>query len=104
MTSLKLTVRAQAARDLSRYADWLREQADAATAERYLAAAWSTFEEIAGSPGLGAAAEARSVQLEHAYKWRVQGFPHQLVFYARRADDGVSTLRVLHAAQDWKRP
>ena len=33
-------------------------------------------------------------------KWRVSGFENYLVFYLPRAD-GVSIVRVLHAARDW---
>jgi len=35
-------------------------------------------------------------------KWRVKGFESFLIFYMTR-QDGISIVRVLHAAQDWWR-
>lgn len=97
------TIRARAARDLSGQAAWLREQADVETAERFLEAAFASFAVIANTPGIGQAAESKVHGLASARKWRVDCFPDHLIFYAPRPRGGVTILRVLHAATDWKR-
>ena len=104
MKPTSFTVRRAAARDLSEEAEWLSERAGPDVAERYLKAAWSSFAAIAEQPGLGAPAEAKSPRLAGARRWKVRGFPDQLIFYAARKQGGVTILRVLGAAQDWKAP
>jgi len=42
----------------------------------------------------------RSSDLAGLRKWRVNEFDNYLVFYKPRPD-GVSIVRVLHAARDW---
>lgn len=81
----------------------MREEVDAETADRVLAAARRNFDKLADMPGLGAPANARLAALANARRWRVEGFPNYLIFYAETRA-GVAILRVLHAAQDWKRP
>jgi len=44
--------------------------------------------------------EAARRDLANVRKWRVNGFDNHLVFYEPRPD-GVSIVRVLHAASDW---
>jgi len=44
--------------------------------------------------------EAARRDLANVRKWRVKGFDNHLVFYEPRPD-GVSIVRVLHAASDW---
>lgn len=103
MSTGRFTIRARAARDLSRQVGWLREQAGAETAERFLAAAVASFDRIADAPGLGGSAESKLVELADARRWRIDGFANYLIFYQPRGTGGVTILRVLHAAQDWKR-
>ena len=100
------TVRVQPAarRDLKALAEWLRREADPQTAGRVIAAARRSFDKLAQTPGLGAPANAKLVELTHARRWRIDGFPNYLIFYEPAVRGGVSILRVLHAAQDWKQP
>lgn len=104
MSSAKVTVRARAVRDLLGHAEWLRNEADDELADRFLFAARSSFAALAQAPGLGALSDARSPELRGARKWRVEGFPNRLIFYAPRPAGGVTILRVLHAARDWRSP
>ena len=78
----------------------LAEAAGVETADRILANARASFEELAEQPRLGAPLRLRKPALDNMRKWRVSGFENYLVFYLPRAD-GVSIVRVLHAARDW---
>jgi toxin ParE1/3/4 len=79
---------------------YLGEHADFETAERFLANADASFTDLSRNPGMGAPRSLRSPKLAGLHKWRVSGFEKFLIFYLPRPD-GVSILRVLHAAQDW---
>ncbi len=85
-------------------ADWLRREADPQTAGRVIAAARRSFDKLAQTPGLGAPAGAKLAELANARRWRIDGYATYLIFYEPEPRGGVSILRVLHAAQDWKRP
>lgn len=94
--------RAAARRDLIDHFVYLRETAGLEVAERFLTAAESTFHDLAGQPLIGAPLALRDPRLRGLRKWQVKGFDSVLVFYLPRAD-GVSIVRVLHAARDWWR-
>ena len=49
---------------------------------------------------MGAPLTLKHPDLADIRKWRVKGFDNHLVFYEPRPD-GVSIVRVLHAASDW---
>ncbi len=49
---------------------------------------------------VGASLSLRPPELAGLRKWRVREFENYLIFYLPRTD-GVSILRVLHAARDW---
>jgi toxin ParE1/3/4 len=49
---------------------------------------------------MGAPLSLRSPKLAGLRKWRVGGFENFLIFYLPRPD-GVTIVRILHAAQDW---
>jgi len=51
-------------------------------------------------PLIGAPLALSHLVLKGIRKWRVNGFDSHLIFYLPRTD-GVSIVRVLHAAQDW---
>jgi toxin ParE1/3/4 len=92
--------RAAARRDLIEHYVYLAEQADEDTAERFLVQAEQTFIDLAENREIGATLRLRDPQLAEMRKWRVKGFEAFLIFYLPRTD-GVSIVRVLHAAQDW---
>jgi toxin ParE1/3/4 len=98
----RIRQRAVARRDLVEHFVYLAETAGLATAERFLDAAEATFNDLADQPLMGAPVSLRSAELAAVRKWRVRGFDTVLVFYLPRPD-GVSVLRVLHAARDWWR-
>lgn len=91
----------QAARlDLvDRYA-YLVENAGTAVAERFFASAEKSFADLAREPAIGAPVRLAHPQLAGLRKWSVGGFENVLIFY-QSFDDGVSIVRVLHAARDW---
>jgi toxin ParE1/3/4 len=49
---------------------------------------------------IGAPLILRPPELAELRKWRVKDFDNHLIFYLPRPD-GVSIVRVLHAASDW---
>lgn len=101
LTAGIIRVREPARRDISRQTRWLRKEADAETADRFALAIDATFAQLAAEPGLGSPAQAHSPRLANTRRWRVTGFPNHLIFY-RPQRDGISVVRVLHAARDWK--
>ncbi len=102
MSRRAVRVQPAARADLRDIAAWLRQEADAQTAARVIQAARRTFDKLARMPGLGAPAEAKSAALSNARRWHVERLPNYLIFYAVDPR-GVVILRVLHAAQDWRR-
>jgi toxin ParE1/3/4 len=92
--------RASAERDLIEHYVCLAELAGMETADRFLANADKSFEELSRYPGLGGALSPRSARLAGLRKWQVSGFENVLIFYMPRAA-GVTILRVLHASRDW---
>jgi toxin ParE1/3/4 len=92
--------RPSAERDLIEHYVYLAEQAGMETAERFLANAGKSFEELSTHPGWGVALSLRSPKLAGLRKWQVSGFESVLIFYMPRAE-GVTIVRVLHASRDW---
>jgi toxin ParE1/3/4 len=94
--------RTAARQDLIAHYVYLAENAGEATAERFLSDAEASFNDLAVQPKIGAPLSLRRPELAGLRKWQVRGFHNVLIFYFPR-DDGVSIVRVLHAAQDWWR-
>ncbi len=93
-------IRAAARQDLvERYAD-LVENASLNIAERFLANAEASFTILSEQPLMGSPLTLRRPELVGMRKWRVKEFDNILIFYLPR-HDGISVIRVLHAAQDW---
>jgi toxin ParE1/3/4 len=92
--------RAAARQDLIEHYVYLTGHADEDTAERFLVQAEQTFIDLAEHREIGVRLTLRDPQLVEMRKWRVKGFEAFLIFYLPRTD-GVSIVRVLHAAQDW---
>jgi toxin ParE1/3/4 len=94
--------RPAARRDLVAQAVYLAENAGEETAERFLDNAEASFETLAAQPLMGAPLRLRRPELAGLRKWRVDNFDNFLIFYFPRPE-GVSIVRVLHAASDWWR-
>jgi toxin ParE1/3/4 len=96
----QVTKRAAARRDLVEHFVYLAENAGVDVAERFLTNAEASFADLARQPIMGAPLTLRHPDLAGIRKWRVKDFDNHLVFYQPRPD-GVSIVRVLHAASDW---
>ena len=93
-------IRAAARRDLIEHFAYLAEHATVELADRFLVNAERAFLELAHHPSMGAPLTCKRTELRNLRKWRVAGFEDHLIFYVARPD-GVSIVRVLHAASDW---
>jgi toxin ParE1/3/4 len=72
----------------------------AEVAEKLLIHADQAFKQLADNPRIGPMAGSRLEILSEVRKWRMPGFPKIIIFYEPRSN-GVSIVRILHAAQDW---
>lgn len=100
MTQRRVAIRAAARRDLAEHYQWLAAEAGVEVAERLLDSADLGFARLAEQPHVGPNAGSRLEALKAVRKWKMPGFPRIIIFYEPRSD-GVSIVRVLHAAQDW---
>ena len=96
----KVRHRAAARRDLVEHFVNLAENAGLDTAERFLANAEATFNDLASQPIIGAPLKSQRPALASLRKLRVKDFDNYLIFYLPRPD-GVSIVRVLYATRDW---
>jgi toxin ParE1/3/4 len=96
----KVYQRAAARRDLVDHFVYLAENAGLDVAERFLTRAEATFDDLAGQPMMGSPLILKPSELAGLRKWRVKDFDNYMIFYMPRPD-GVSIVRVLHAASDW---
>jgi toxin ParE1/3/4 len=71
-------------------------------ASRFLAAAESSFRDLAQNPEMGEECEYRGSRGKGLRRWRVKGFENYLIFY-RPFSDRVEITRVLHGARDLRR-
>lgn len=95
-----VTQREAARRDLIEHFVYLAEEAGLTVAERFLTHAEACFNDLAQQPLMGAPLRLKHPALAKVRKWRIKGFDNHLVFYEPQTD-GVSIVRVLHAASDW---
>lgn len=96
----KVHKREEAQGDLVDHFVYLAENAGLDVAERFLSNAEASFADLARQPTMGAPLTLKHPDLAGMRKWRVKNFDNHLVFYQPRPD-GVSVVRVLHAASDW---
>jgi toxin ParE1/3/4 len=89
-----------AIRDLIESADYLARHASLPTADRFLAAAEKTIEQLARMPGLGTRWDSDRTRLAGVRYRPVSRFRKYLVFYRPHAEGGIEVLRVLHGARD----
>ena len=92
--------REAAKRDLVEHFVYLAENAGQDVADRFLRCAEASFTDQARQPLMGAPLTLKHPDLAGIRKWRVRDFDNHLIFYQPRPD-GVSIVRVLHAASDW---
>ncbi|BAC88298.1 type II toxin-antitoxin system RelE/ParE family toxin [Gloeobacter violaceus] len=97
----QVTQHAAARNDLIEHFVYLAENAGLDIAERFLLNAEASFNALAEQPMLGVALTLRHFELAGLRKWRVKDFDNVLIFYQPHPD-GVSIVRVLHAARDWR--
>lgn len=94
--------RAAARRDLvERYLN-LAENASVEIADRFLLRAQESFHALLEQPNIGSPLALKAPELAGIRKWHVREFESVLIFYLPHAE-GISIVRVLHAAQDWWR-
>ncbi len=97
---LPVTRREAARRDLIEHFVYLAENAGSDVAERFLTNAEVSFNDLAQLPRMGAPLTLTHPSLANIRKWRIKGFDNHLIFYEVRPD-GISIVRILHAASDW---
>jgi toxin ParE1/3/4 len=96
----KVFRRPAARRDLIAHYAYLAENAGEAVADRFLSQAEASFDDLNKQPKMGAPLTLRRAELDGLRKWQVRDFDNFLIFYLSRPD-GISIVRVLHAASDW---
>ncbi len=87
-------------RDLVQHFVRLAEEAGIDTADRFLACAEQTFEDLARMPIMGPLVASRKTELFGLRKWRVREFEKFLVFYVP-GDQRVDIIRVIYGTRDW---
>ncbi len=89
-------------RDLIEHFVYLAENAGLDVADHFLAQAEVTFENLVRQPMIGTPLHLKHAALAQVRKWSVREFNNHLVFYVPYPHaDGISIVRVLHAASDW---
>jgi toxin ParE1/3/4 len=71
-------------------------------ADRFLDAAYGTFEELARMPGMGRTRNFPQARLNNLRSFRIKDFENYLIFYSP-TQDGVEVFHVLHGARDLER-
>ena len=84
--------------DLIEIADYIAHDSIQA-ADRFLAAAEKTFEQLARMPGIGEPFGAGDPRLAHVRRFRVAHFKRYLIYY-RPVEGGIEVLRVIHGARN----
>lgn len=95
-----ITRREAARRDLVEHFVYLADNAGLEVADRFLANAERSFDDLMAQPMMGSPLTLQNPALQSMRKWHVKDFDNYLVFYLPRTD-GVSIVRVLHATRDW---
>jgi toxin ParE1/3/4 len=90
---------AAAKRDLVEHFVYLSENAGLDVADHFLLQADESFSDVASHPALGVELALLKAEVAGMRKWHVKGFEKFLSFY-RPGKDGISIVRVSHAAQD----
>src|SRR5438067_2361838 len=83
--------------DVVEIADYLAQAASLSAADRFIASANMTIEQLARMPGLGSRWDSDKPQLADVRFSSVRKFRNHLVFY-RPIEGGIEVLRVLHGS------
>jgi len=94
--------RPAARRDFIIHFAYLAENGSVETARRFRTAVETTYQDLAGMPGMGVPGKIPSERHRDVRLWRVRGFPAYLIAY-REHKDGVAIERLIHAKQDYFR-
>jgi len=87
--------------ELIAIADYIAEDNPEA-ADRFIEAAYETFQKLAQVPGMGRSRQFRHVRLRALRSFRVSGFDDYLIFYSP-IPDGIEVYHVYHGARDLER-
>jgi len=68
-------------------------------ADRFLEAAYGTFQELAWMPSLGRTRKFSQARLHNLRSFRIKDFENYLIFYSP-IQEGVEVFHVLHGARD----
>ena len=68
-------------------------------ADRFLEAAYGTFQELAKMPGMGCPRTFPHARLRNLRSFRIRGFENYLIFYGP-IQDGIEVLHVVHGARN----
>jgi toxin ParE1/3/4 len=68
-------------------------------ADRFIEAAYGTFQELARMPGMGRNRTFPQARLRNMRSFRIRGFENYLIFY-RPIQDGIEVFHVVHGARD----
>lgn len=100
--SLAVIISEKAELDLTLQYRWYLQHADAAVAERYLAAFDGSIQALTSNPGMGRSRHFQNEELSGIRSCQVGGaFFRHLIFY--RNADSLSIERVMHGARDLPR-
>ena len=76
-------------------------------ADRFVEAAYGTFQELARMPGMGQRRDFLQARLRELRSFRVKDFENYLIFYIP-IPDGIEVFHILHGARDlepfWRGP
>ena len=89
----------RARRDVVDQALYLDDEADAATAERFLGALERTLRSLLDFPDMGSPRLFQHPKLKGVRVMPIRGFERHLIFY-RPTRAGIVIVRVLHASRD----
>ena len=92
--------RPAARHDLIAHYCYLVENAGEAVADEFLSRVEASFNDLLEQPKIGAPLTLRPAELAGLRKWPVKDFDNVLIFYLPHPN-GVSIVRILHAARDW---
>jgi toxin ParE1/3/4 len=95
----EVIIRARARRDILSNAEYLEEHGGVETAQRFIDATRSTFDELAKMPNLGVLCAFHRPALRRIRRWPVKGFENWLIFYRPRRN-GVEIVHLIHGARD----
>jgi toxin ParE1/3/4 len=85
--------------DIEEQVEYLRREAGAAVALRFIDNAERAFGQILALPGLGPLLGLDELPYEDIRRWHIDGFPRRMILY-RPVSDGIEVVRVLHTSRD----